>query len=139
MNTRVVAFGAFAIWLAASGDADPTKPTAVSGDLDGDGALDRAELVQHQSSITLTVHVGSLAAQQLDFAVDSGSQAAICSLPAELTVSPLTCTPDGPGDPALPGCTEAPGKVGLDISDGSCDAIHLYWHQETKQLVWWRR
>jgi hypothetical protein len=39
MNTRVVAFGAFAIWLAASGDADPTKPTAVSGDLDGDGGL----------------------------------------------------------------------------------------------------
>ena len=115
------------------------RTSTVSGDLDRDGMSDRAELVQNQRSITLTVHVGSLASQALNFAVGTGSEAAICSVPAELTASPLSCTPDGVAGTPLPGCMEAAGKVGLDTSDGECDAIHLYWDRDGKRLVRWRR
>jgi hypothetical protein len=140
MKTLFVALGFLILGSAVNADPIPATPTSVSGDFDGDGASDRAELIQQQTSVTLSVHVGSFAPQIFKFRVDPGSQNAICSLPATLSTSVLFCRPDGAdGEQPLPGCTEVPGKVGLDISDGNCDAVHLYWNQDANQMVWWRR
>lgn len=123
---------------SAYADSSAKQLTSLSGDLDGDGALDRAEVQQGQRSIALTVYIGTRPPQRLEFPIGSAGSDTICSLPVKLQSSDLRCSTE-PGQVLLPGCTEMPGKVGLSISDEKCDAIHLYSNEKTEKIEWWRR
>lgn len=116
--------------------ATGASPATVNGDFDGDGAADQATLVQHEPFVELTVKRAAAATpESFRFAVDASSQAAICSLPATLEVSPASCAGE---DEPLPGCRNVQGKMDLSISDDACDAIHLYWNEEAQRMAWWR-
>jgi hypothetical protein len=106
-----------------------------TGDFDGDGRSDKATLVTLSDRLLLTVQRDSAEPQTLEFGVGSGAQDAVCALPVSLTVSPASCEADGS---MLPGCVAAPGRMDLSISDGACDAIHLYWDQTSQRMAWWR-
>ena len=120
-----------------AGTVGASPPVEVRGDFDGDGIEDRANLIQQTDHVSVAIHLGgSTKTQMLRFGIDPAAQAAICGLPAELSVAPATCdTEEG----ALEGCKDLPGVVGLTLSGGDCDAIHLFWDHNAGQMSWWRR
>lgn len=122
--------------LAVGAEPVPAPSSSVHGDFDGDGIIDQATLVQHRRHVTLSIRRGAPSRpQRLQFRVDPAAQDAICTLPAKLSTAASFCSPM---DEPLPGCRERPGKVDLSISDGACDAIHLYWDEDAKRMAWWR-
>jgi hypothetical protein len=78
----------------------------------------------------------SVSIQYLEFGISGARQDAICTAPAKLLISPLTCHTEAVGD--LPGCEAAPGVSGLRLADNECDSIHMYWSHTANRMVWWR-
>lgn len=130
---KLIAVATSCVAMAAFGGQ---PPSVVRGDLDGDGLSDQATLVQHSDYIALTIRrAASNKDETMEFAVSPGVQAAVCQLPATLSAAEVFCAPM---DDPLPGCKEAPGTIALEISDGACDAIHLYFDHEAHEMAWWR-
>lgn len=115
-------------------------PEPLRVDLDGDGTPESIRLVQEATQVRITIEGNSVAqsAQTLSFGVDPGRQDAVCALPVTLTPATSDCAPEALGAQALPGCMARPAARSLTLSDGQCDAIHLYWNHDTRGLAWWR-
>ena len=116
------------------------RPEPLRVDLDGDGAPERVQLDQANTQVTITVESQTLAegVQTLNFGVDPARQDAVCGLPVTLTPAAADCAPEALGAQALPGCINNPAARDLILSDGQCDAIHMYWNHDTLRLAWWR-
>jgi len=115
-------------------------PEPLRVDLDGDGAPESIRLVQENAQVSITVEGQSVTdgSQTLTFGVDPARQDAVCTLPVTLTPAASDCAPEALGAQTLPGCVVKPTARGLTLSDGQCDAIHLYWNHDTRGLAWWR-
>ncbi len=112
----------------------------VCADFDGDKLIDQAVIGLTDKAIFVAIRsrvIGKKSITQvLEFGVGRGIQAAICELPAKLEIDNLDCQMD---DGALPGCKANKLAKSLDLSDGQCDSIHMYWNHEKNAMVWWRR
>jgi hypothetical protein len=136
LNTRLLTL-ALALSITACASRGP-EPLSV--DLDGDGAPESIRLVQENAQVSITVEGQSVTdgSQTLTFGVDPARQDAVCTLPVTLTPAASDCAPEALGAQTLPGCVVKPTARGLTLSDGQCDAIHLYWNHDTRGLAWWR-
>jgi hypothetical protein len=113
------------------------ETSAVLGDFNGDGSPDVAYLGRAGGRIYVgVVPSGSGTASILDFAISLGIQEAICSEPATLSVEELDYPIEEVGP--LEGLRSETDAVGLRLSGGPCDSIHLYWNHDRHQLSWWR-
>jgi hypothetical protein len=137
MNSLVLALALSFVAASAAAAAPQADSSVVRGDFDGDGVIDRATLVQSESKVEISIERGgtSAAVQVLEFGVGPSRQDAICQLPAELIAAPQICSPM---DEPLPGCKVITGAIGLTLSDGQCDSIHLYWDHAASHMAWWR-
>lgn len=114
--------------------------SSVEADLSGSGSMDTVTLVQRPHEILVSVRLtGSSGKHQvLRFGVDPGLQAALCKLPATLTVVPLDCSFQV-ATSALPACIESKRAQGIVLSgSGGCDSINLYGDHQSHRLAWWR-
>lgn len=135
-QTRLLTL-ALALSITACASRGP-EPLRV--DLDGDGVPESIRLVQENAQVSITVEGQSVTdgSQTLTFGVDPARQDAVCTVPVTLTTAASDCAPGALGAQALPGCVVKPAARGLTLSDGQCDAIHLYWNHDTRRLAWWR-
>lgn len=115
-------------------------PEPLRVDLDGDGTPESIRLTQEATQVMITVESKTVAggSQTLNFGVDPARQDAVCGLPVTLAASAPDCAPEALGAQALQGCIAKPAARSLTLSDGQCDAIHLYWNHGTRRLAWWR-
>jgi hypothetical protein len=136
---KLLHFPALALTLLVTACATQ-GPEPLRVDLDGDGTPERVQLNQANAQVTITVESNTLAdgAQTLTFGVDSARQDAVCALPVTLTPDGPDYAPEALGAQTLPGCINKPAARSLTLSDGQCDAIHLYWNHDTRRLAWWR-
>ena len=110
----------------------------VIGDVDCDGVADSA-FIGRASTV---VHVGLIRAtaaspEILSFGVGGAAQDAVCSDKAALVVESLDYDPkDAVGKVA--GFKRSTGCKGLNLGDGECDRIHMFWNSNTHHLDWWR-
>jgi len=111
--------------------------STVRADLVGNGALSNVTLVQSRRAVTVVVHSAhsQAAAQTLTFGVSASRQDAVCGLPANIKVVPLSCRSEaGP----LPGCVQSKGAQAVVLSGGECDPIYIYWDHAAGRPSWWR-
>ena len=114
--------------------------SARAGDIDGDGKKDWIVLGYLKGEIALGVVVTSDGVgenpQILRLPVSRNVQMAICSTPAKLVVLPLNCTADD--NSTFPGCQLSSGAVSVQVDDGECDPVNVYWAHDRKHIVSWR-
>lgn len=130
-----------------NGSVDPSKSRAgnsmLSVDLNGDGRTDVVRIArQGDNNVVLTAEIrlenGHVQSQSLNFEIARDRQAAICAWPVQLVAEPLNYDPD-PGVGVLPGYQKSNQAIGLRISDGECDDIHIYWNHDARRVDWWRQ
>ena len=133
--SRLRALGLVLLTACATQGPEPLRV-----DLDGDGTPESIRLTQESTQVVVTVESKTVAggSQTLNFGVDPARQDAVCGLPVTLTPAATDCAPEALGTQALPGCIAKPAARSLTLSDGQCDAIHLYWNHDTRRLAWWR-
>lgn len=108
------------------------------GDVDCDGVADSAFI----GRTTSAAHVGLIRGNgaspaMLSFAIDPGMQKAVCSDNAALAFESLDYDPkDAVGE--IDGFQRSAVCKGLNLGDGDCDSIHLFWNTSSRQLGWWR-
>jgi hypothetical protein len=113
------------------------RDSMVCADFDGDKHVDQAVIGLNEKMIFVAIRSKALSKSQvLEFSVGRGIQAAICELPAKLEIDTLECQME---DGALPGCKASKLAKSLDLIDGQCDSIHMYWNHKKNAMVWWRR
>jgi hypothetical protein len=115
-------------------DAD----TALAGDVDCDGVVDSI-LVGRAAS---RIHVGMIRGSSdrpeiLTLGIGAGRQDAVCSARARLTFESLDYDPtEETGE--LEGFQRSAVFKGLELGDGECDSIHMYWNRAANRLDYWR-
>ena len=108
------------------------------GDVDCDGVADSAFIGRAKAA----VHVGLIRAKVaspeiLSFAIGSGIQEAVCSDKAALAFESLDYDPkDAVGE--IDGFQRSTVCRGLNLGDGDCDSIHMFWNTSSHHLDWWR-
>ena len=111
-------------------------------DFDGDGNDDYAVVGVESKTVHVAVVMGPISHKSsvniLTFAIDPGLQKAICGLPAVLEPEPLTYTPQDVGMDTIADYLPNKRAVGLRLSGGDCDKVHLYWSESRKAMLWWR-
>jgi hypothetical protein len=112
----------------------------VEADINCDGNLDSASIVQTENRVTLSVTLSDGSkSNELSFGLGkSGYQDALCGNVASLELEELPENiseelGENPiGYKALKNCS------GLNLNAGECDSIHVFWNHETKMINWWR-
>lgn len=113
--------------------------SAVKADFNGDGQMDFAHLGRANGRIFVGIVLGgSSRVESLDFAISAAEHRAICSEPATLVIESSDYDPTTDIG-LLPGFRRSKATQGLRLSDGECDAIHLYWDHARNHVAWWRR
>ena len=112
--------------------------TRLVGDVDCDGVTDSA-FVGHSTSGVFVglVRAASASPEVLSFAVGSGIQEAVCSDKAVLTFESLDYDP-GEAVGEVAGFQRSVTCKGLNLGDGDCDSIHMFWNTSTHHLDDWR-
>ena len=117
------------VWDAAS---------RISADINDDQKPDEVFLGRANGRIYVGIVLGGpQAVYTLDFAIDSGQQAAICAEPASLVTESMDYDPM-PIVGRIPGLRSSNRYSGLRLSGGGCDSIHIYWDFEPNEPRWWR-
>jgi len=123
---------------AAAPDVAWSAGSHLTADFDCDGRADHAFLGRSAGRVYVgLVRDASPEPEVLDFAVDSGVQAAICGEPAELAVESLDYDPTEAVGP-IEGFMRSQSCKGLRLSGGECDSVHFFWNHKTRELNWWR-
>lgn len=114
--------------------------TARSVDVTCDGKADTIVVGQGGHRLWVGVVASSRMsrgrAAVFDFAVSSGVQEAVCSLPVRIVVSKPSCLQEG--EEPLPGCKPTRGCMQFSIDSGNCDPLYFYWNGDRRELDWWR-
>ena len=112
--------------------------TRLVGDVDCDGIADTAFVGRTKSRVFVgLVRAASASPEVLSFAIDSGIQQAVCSDKAVLIFESLDYDP-GEAVGEVPGFQRSVTCKGLDLGDGDCDSIHMFWNTATQHLDDWR-
>lgn len=108
------------------------------GDVDCDGVADSAFIGRTTSAVHVGLILGKVASPEiLTFAIGSGIQKAVCSHTAALVFESLDYDPkDAVGE--IDGFRRSAVCKGLNLGDGDCDSIHLFWNASSRHLDWWR-
>ncbi len=103
-------------------------PEPVTGDYDCDERPDQAFLGRAAGKVYVGVIIGRLSEPQvLEFAVDAGVQAAVCSEDVTLETESLDYDPtEMVGE--LEGFAPSTTCSGLIVAVEDCDSIHMYWN-----------
>ena len=112
--------------------------TRLVGDVDCDGVADSAFVGHSNSGVFVgLVRAVSASPEVLSFAVGSGIQQAVCSGNAVLTFESLDYDP-GEAVGEIVGFHRSVVCKGLNLGDGDCDSIHMFWNTSTHHLDDWR-
>ena len=108
--------------------------TRLVGDVDCDGIADSA-FVGHTKARVLVglVRAASASPEVLSFAIEQ----AVCSDKAVLTFESMDYDP-GEAVGEVAGFQRSVTCKGLDLGDGECDSIHMFWNTATHHLDDWR-
>ena len=112
----------------------------VEGDINCDGNKDSARIAQVNDKVVLTVvlHDGTIA-NELSFGVgDPMRQDALCGMSAHLNSEQMTEDLSVILEQNPEGYRPSSACIGLNISGGECDSIHIFWNHVTNELNWWR-
>jgi hypothetical protein len=74
----------------------------------------------------------------LAFEVGAATQGAICSEPAHLSTESLIGGPPEDIGP-VQGYPSSASCMGLALSGGECDKVHIFWNTVSRRFGWWRR
>jgi hypothetical protein len=130
---------AFALLIFLSSICFGAEPKVV-GDINCDGKPDSAEIIKSSNTVTLRAILNDgTKTNELSFGLGQPNrQDALCGLNPTLKKEKLAeDLSDGLGQNP-PGYKPSPSCIGLNIDDGDCDSIHIYWNHQTKKLDWWR-
>jgi len=106
------------------------------GDVDCDGVADSAFIGRTRSAVHVGLILGNAASPEiLSFAIGSGIQKAVCSDNAALVFESLDYDPkEAVGE--IDGFQRSAVCKGLNLGDGDCDHIHLFWNASSRHLDW---
>ena len=130
---------ALTLFIFLSSTCFGAEPKVV-GDINCDGKPDSAEIVKTASTVTLKVTLNDgTKANELSFGLGQPDrQDALCGVTPILKDEKLADDLSDALGQNPQGYKASPHCVGLNISDGDCDSIHVYWNHQTKMLNWWR-
>jgi hypothetical protein len=128
--------------LAAADSAAnwPTDSTVV-GDIDCDGLQDTAMVGHRDKDIRVGIVFGATRPPDITtIPVAPAAQDALPTTKVSLRVESIDYDPaknDG-GELRLEGFQQSKSCIGLNLSDGNTDSMHMYWNHVAKRLDWWR-
>lgn len=128
-------------WAQTTIAAPPSAmdPRTVVADVDCDGTPDKIVLRQDSKQVRVDITFGALRRKPaaFTFAVSSGTEAGVCSIPVRLEIESLDYDPsDAVGH--VEGFSRSMTCKGFVLDDDRCDPVHFYWNRKTKRLAWWR-
>jgi len=109
----------------------------LKADFDFDGLDDYALGGSDDDRYVIGIVKGPLNPQSrhwtLKFSADAAEQGALCSVTsASIDLEQLD-------EDNVEGVNTLPqNSRGINLSDGACDAFHIFWDPKQKQFVWWR-
>lgn len=112
----------------------------VEGDINCDGYKDSARISQANGKVVLTVilHDGTTA-NELSFGLgDPMRQDVLCGMTATLKQEEMQDDLSSILGENPEGYKPSGACIGLNISGGDCDSIHIFWNHVTDELNWWR-
>ena len=112
----------------------------VEGDINCDGNKDSARISQANGKVVLTVilHDGSMA-NELSFGLGNPTrQDALCGVTANLKPEEMQDDLSSILGENPEGYEPSRECIGLNISGGECDSIHLFWNHVSEEMNWWR-
>jgi hypothetical protein len=115
---------------------------AVVGDIDCDGRPDTAVVGRAGDNVQVGIVFGALKSPHIaTIPVAPEAQGALPTPEVRLAPEDIDYDPasdeDGPGP--LEGFRRSATCIGLNLSDGETDSMHMYWNHERGLLDWWRR
>jgi hypothetical protein len=111
----------------------------LKADFDYDGIADYALTGRKDNFFVIGIVKGVLTNNSkhwtLEFSENAGSQNALCSVAkARISLEPFS------NDDEIADVQKLPKKSrGINLSDESCDAFHIYYNRKENQFDWWRR
>ena len=137
-NARSPGVSALAALSAADRTVRWVADSTLIGDFDCDGTADSAFVGRGPTEIHVGVVGGARGAPTvLRFAIGADQQAGVCTAAAVLAFESLDYDPAQLVGP-LEGFQRSVRCKGLLLSDGQCDAVHIYWNDASRQFDWWR-
>jgi hypothetical protein len=108
------------------------------GDVDCDGVADSAFIGRSKSAVRVgLIRANATSPDILSFAIGSGIQDAVCTDKAALVFESLDYDPkEAVGE--IDGFRRSTVCKGLNLGDGECDSIHIFWNTSSHRLDWWR-
>ena len=121
----------------------------ISGDFDYDGTIDYALRGRKGKFFVLGIVKGALSGKSkyrtMKFGEDAGDQGSLCSVKsAIITVDDINkdyvdfASEYLEADYARRLRSVSKNSKGIVISDGNCDAFHIFWDKKYKLFTWWR-
>lgn len=111
----------------------------VKGDINCDGRDDFANMIygNKQVKVIVTLSDGTKS-NELEFGLGEPMyQSSLCGNKASLSAEKLSDLSDIFGENPK-GYETSETCIGLRLSGGECDSMHIFWNHETDQLNWWR-
>lgn len=114
------------------------KELVTTLDIDCDGKNEEVYVAYKDDQFTISMLISSTNEKQdLTFGLAQPTmQAATCG--KELTYTKFESDADSMKEFSEHGYKHAPGCYDLNISDGMCDAINIFYNHKSKKIIWWR-
>jgi hypothetical protein len=115
---------------------------SVVGDIDCDSRADTAVIGRMSKSIQVGIVFGVPAPPNIStISIAPEVQNALPTGDVTLATESIDYDPvneeEGPGE--LEGFRRSSSCIGLNLSDGETDSMHMYWNHQAHRLNWWRR
>jgi hypothetical protein len=111
------------------------EESVVAADLDCDGREDYAIGGREGEDYVVMAILGPPSSRSaVSVLVFDGAE--LCGKAVALSAESLDYDPAEAGD--LPGFQPSKTCKGLNVNSGECDAFHIFWNHEDKELDWWR-
>ena len=125
---------------ATAEDAGDAHPAAVKADIDCDGAEDTAQMEYVENRVRVTVtFAATKTSQSLEFGLgDSMAQESLCGTEATLEIEDTDYDLIEAFGENPEGFRQSKTCKGLNLSDGECDSMHIFWNHDARHIDWWR-
>lgn len=130
------------ILRAADSTVDWDSASAIIGDIDCDRHVDTAMIGRTSRTIQVGIVSGVSTRPHIStINIASEVQNALPTGNVSLTTESIDYDPvtDEGGPGALEGFRRSSTCIGLNLSDGETDSMHMYWNHLANRLDWWRR